>query len=313
MVKIAEEPKKKIVSNDIRIVAHSLLVEAAAEIGQRCIKLSLNENPDQLIRLTEMSEHAKHHQKYPIDLIVEGITNEEIRPRVELLEGQVGLSVARRMEHSPERVVDPKMQHYILSNPIEGSDNFANAVRHRAQQRMTNRNPRIFNPQAGITLALVDGNDPLHPIATAVYHFYNDEIYSSITIVGPDGKITPMAFLGKEKSLVGGLTSEQETSIYGRDLTFLVADYKFNFRKGIEAFQTSLVRYGLEKQVQNVDPTGGECCTASNILQVIDGEGSDGYIDLRALFTDPPKEGRYAKMLYTNAIAVLPIAEGFGF
>lgn len=307
-----EGVEKSYISNDVRAKAYCLLLDAVTEIAKKCIELSLEEDPAELIRLTERSEHVHHHQKYQLDNIIENITNDVIRPKVEQLE-RLELSVARRVEHSPDRVLDPERRYYLLMNPIEGSDNFVNAIRHRALLRKRDKNPKKLNPQACITLALIDKEDPFHPITTAVYHFFNEEVYGAITVIGPKGELTPWAFLGKERAFTG-TQEEEKTPMYGnRDFTIFVADYKFNFRKGIEAFQTSLIKYGLEKKVQNIDPTGGQCCTASNILQVIDGEGYDGYIDARALFENPPSIGRYAKLLYTNAISVLPIAEGFGF
>lgn len=311
MIEIVEEPKEY-VNNDLRDVVHALLVDAVWDIGQRCIQLVSEKDPLELIRLTQSSQHILHHQRYPIDHVVEGITSDVIRPKIEQLERRWNLSVAKRIEHSPERVVDPDRRYYLLINPVEGSDNFANALRHRAHERRDGRNPTAFNAQACITIALVDKMDPFHPISTVVYHFLNGQIYSSVNVVGPKGELTPWAYLGKERARVDPHTEMDQEVIPGRDLTFLVADYKFNFRKGIEAFQTALVKYGIEKGNQNVDPTGGQCATASNILQVIDGEGYDGYIDIRALFTDPPETGRHAKLLYTNYIAVSPIAEGFG-
>lgn len=312
------QSRKDDLDNDRRKDAHSVLVDVVGEIAGRCVRLGEQEDETELIRITESSRHHRHHQKYLLDEKIESIASDVLRPATEYLRREHNIEVVRRIEHSPDPIFESGQRYYLLINPIEGSDNFANAMRHMAFERRENRKPSVFNPQACVTLALIDKEHPFNPVATAIYHFLNSTIYSSETVVGQGGHFTTRAYLGDQESYKRkGNREGQYQLTTGRDLAFFLADYKFDFIQGITELRSGLQDHGKDKGFK-VDTPGGSCASASNILQVIDGESYQGYIDGRDIFKAPRdhpiyKGGRYAKLLYTNVIAVLPIAEGFGF
>lgn len=300
--------------NQRRKACHSILVDSAYQIAKRCEEFTYNEDPTHLISLTQASKHVKHHQNFDIDPKWEGFANDVLRPQIEIMERVLGRPLAKRVEHSGERILNAESDLYLLINPIEGSDGMAEMVRHIAGERKADKKPSAFRPAACVTLAIVDVNDPFHPLATAIYNFANDQTYGSVGVVGRDGSVTPWAYKGKEESFVRFplLFDPQELEVE-RDLKFFVADYKFRFLDGITIIRNNLQAYGERQGFENIDTPSGVCATAYNCMQVIDGSAYNGYIDPRAIFQDPPTKGRHAKLVYTNVIAALPIAQGFGF
>ncbi|HIH38129.1 hypothetical protein J4460_05380 [Candidatus Woesearchaeota archaeon] len=305
------------ISNGLRWEINKMLVDYVVAVANDCITYSLNgENVKERIAIATGSEHHRHHERYNLDTVVEGFANDALRPVIEFLERN-GIQVSKRIEHSSDNPTNPGSRYVLCTNYVEGSDNFANAIRERAIRLKEGRTPGEFNPQAVGTVALIDTYFPYEPVSTAVYHFYNDEVYSSITLLGPGGERDPVAFTGRERSVVDPNRLLEQVMFPQETLRFFVGNYKFGFPQGIAAFESSLIEHGVTRTCR-VDTTNGSCATASNVLQVIDGKSYHAYIDPRHHFQFPssvtvPPERLYAKLLYTNVIAVLPIARGFGF
>ncbi|MBN2368233.1 hypothetical protein JXC34_04390, partial [Candidatus Woesearchaeota archaeon] len=105
---------------------------------------------------------------------------------------EIGLDTALRIEHGLDNlgntevsVINPNAHYVVHANPLDGTKNYMDALYLWAVAKRAHIDVPII-PQACITLAFCERDNPYNPIVSAIYSFSNKTVYSAYNHEGGD-------------------------------------------------------------------------------------------------------------------------------